>query len=258
VSQQTDIILPYLLISAGIISVLSFFIILFIFAYQRKMTKKQLEFDAIEANYQRDLFNSVMQAKEQEKKRISEELHDDIGSRLNALRMMLKKKELADLEEIDGQLVQISKRVRVLSNELIPSTLQATGLMRSLRELISGIDRTGALSASCQIELLDNIHYSDEINLSIYRIVQELLNNIIKHAYATAVQLSAHMSSEELIIELVDNGSGFQPTRANLTSKQDNLGLKNIASRSQYIDARIQFELIQPKGTKVKIRLKLP
>jgi signal transduction histidine kinase len=222
------------------------------------MTKKQLEFDAIEANYQRDLFNSVMQAKEQEKKRISEELHDDIGSRLNALRMMLKKKELADLEEIDGQLVQISKRVRVLSNELIPSTLQATGLMRSLRELISGIDRTGALSASCQIELLDNIHYSDEINLSIYRIVQELLNNIIKHAYATAVQLSAHMSSEELIIELVDNGSGFQPTRANLTSKQDNLGLKNIASRSQYIDARIQFELIQPKGTKVKIRLKLP
>jgi signal transduction histidine kinase len=222
------------------------------------MTKKQLEFDAIEANYQRDLFNSVMQAKEQEKKRISEELHDDIGSRLNALRMMLKKKELADLEEIDVQLVQISKRVRVLSNELIPSTLQATGLMRSLRELISGIDRTGALSASCQIELLDNIHYSDEINLSIYRIVQELLNNIIKHAYATAVQLSAHMSSEELIIELVDNGSGFQPTRANLTSKQDNLGLKNIASRSQYIDARIQFELIQPKGTKVKIRLKLP
>ena len=222
------------------------------------MTKKQLEFDAIEANYQRDLFNSVMQAKEQEKKRISEELHDDIGSRLNALRMMLKKKELADLEEIDGQLVQISKRVRVLSNELIPSTLQATGLMRSLRELISGIDRTGALSASCQIELLDNIHYSDEINLSIYRIVQELLNNIIKHAYATAVQLSAHMSSEELIIELVDNGSGFQPTRANLTSKQNNLGLKNIASRSQYIDARIQFELIQPKGTKVKIRLKLP
>ena len=222
------------------------------------MTKKQLEFDAIEANYQRDLFNSVMQAKEQEKKRISEELHDDIGSRLNALRMMLKNKELADLEEIDGQLVQISKRVRVLSNELIPSTLQATGLMRSLRELISGIDRTGALSASCQIELLDNIHYSDEINLSIYRIVQELLNNIIKHAYATAVQLSAHMSSEELIIELVDNGSGFQPTRANLTSKQDNLGLKNIASRSQYIDARIQFELIQPKGTKVKIRLKLP
>jgi signal transduction histidine kinase len=124
------------------------------------MTKKQLEFDAIEANYQRDLFNSVMQAKEQEKKRMSEELHDDIGSRLNALRMMLKKKELADLEEIDGQLVQISKRVRVLSNELIPSTLQATGLMRSLRELISGIDRTGALSASCQIELLDNIHYS--------------------------------------------------------------------------------------------------
>jgi signal transduction histidine kinase len=162
------------------------------------------------------------------------------------------------LEEIDGQLVQISKRVRVLSNELIPSTLQATGLMRSLRELISGIDRTGALSASCQIELLDNIHYSDEINLSIYRIVQELLNNIIKHASATAVQLSAHKSSEELIIELVDNGSGFQPTRANLTSKQDNLGLKNIASRSQYIDARIQFELIQPKGTKVKIRLKLP
>jgi signal transduction histidine kinase len=258
VNTEAVLVLTYVLISAAVISGLSFFIIIFIFTYQRKMVKKQLEFDAIEAQYQRDLFNSVMQAKEQEKKRMSEELHDDIGSRLNALRMMLKKKELVDLKEIDEQLILISKRVRVLSNELIPSTLQATGLMRSLRELISGIDRTGVFSASCQIEVLDKVRYTDEINLSIYRIIQELVNNIIKHASATAVQLSAHKSSEELIIELVDNGSGFQPTRDDLTSKQDNLGLKNIASRSQYIDARIQFELIQPKGTKVKIRLKLP
>jgi signal transduction histidine kinase len=258
VNTEADLILTYVLISAAVISGLSFFIIVFIFTYQRKMVRKQLEFDAIEAQYQRDLFNSVMQAKEQEKKRISEELHDDIGSRLNALRMVLKKKGSVDLKGIDEQLIQISKRVRVLSNELIPPTLQATGLMRSLRELISGIDRTGILSTSCQIEVLDDVRYTDEINLSIYRIIQELLNNIIKHASASAVQLSAHKSGDKLSIELVDNGSGFLPTRSDLTSKQDNLGLKNIASRSQYINAHIQFELIKPKGTKVKLSVKLP
>jgi signal transduction histidine kinase len=251
-------LLQIIIVATGILLLFIFSVMLFIFAYYRKMAQKNKEVDEIESTFQRNLLNAVIASKEEEQKRISQELHDDIGSRLNALRMVLEKKDSVDLKGIDEQLIQISKRVRVLSNELIPSTLQATGLMRSLRELISGIDRIGVFSAACQIEVLDDVRYTDEINLSIFRIIQELLNNIIKHASATAVQLSAHKSSDELIIELVDNGSGFLPTRSDLTSKHDNLGLKNIASRSQYINAHIQFELIKPKGTKVKLSVKLP
>ena len=251
-------LIQIILVATGIVLLFSFSVVLFIFAYYRKMAQKNKEVDEIETTFQRNLLDAVIASKEEEQKRISQELHDDIGSRLNALRMMLKKKDDLVLEEIDSQLIQISKRVRVISNELIPSTLQAAGLMRSLRELITNIDQTGILKFSCQIEVLDSIHFNDEINLSIYRIIQELINNIIKHASATAAQLNAYKTANKLIIELVDNGSGFTPKRSDIDSKEDNMGLKNIISRSQYIDARIQFELIQPKGTKVKLSLNLP
>lgn len=251
-------LIQIILVATGIVLLFSFSVVLFIFAYYRKMAQKNKEVDEIEHTFQRNLLDAVIATKEEEQKRISQELHDDIGSQLNALRMMLKKKDDLVLEEIDNQLIQISKRVRVISNELIPSTLQVTGLMRSLRELITSINQTGILKVSCQIEVLDGIHFTDEINLSIYRIIQELINNIIKHASATAAQLNAYKTTNKLIIELVDNGSGFIPKRSDLDSKEDNMGLKNIISRSQYIDASIQFETIQPKGTKVKLSLNLP
>jgi signal transduction histidine kinase len=250
-------IIQIVLIATGILLLISLSVIIFVFAYNRKLAAKQAEIDHLEAQFQRNLLDAEITTKENEQKRIARELHDDIGSRLNAVRLMLKQPYTDhQLITLDEQITSISKSLRKISNDLMPATLDAIGLKRSLRELLTNIGKTGELNTTNDLDALDDIHLSDQINLSIYRVIQELLNNILKHAHASTVHLSAHRINDTAIIELVDDGKGFLPTRANFSTENKQMGLKNIASRLQYIHATIHFEQNIPHGTRVTINLK--
>ena len=95
------------------------------------------------------------------------------------------------------------------------------------------------------------------IELSLYRVVQELLNNIVKYSKATKVELNIRHDNKKMIIELNDNGTGFIPSETYL-SKTDSLGLKNIISRIQQVRAKIDYSLLEPRGTRVTLTLVKP
>jgi signal transduction histidine kinase len=254
-AEQTQVI-QIVLIATGILLLFSLSVIIFIFAYNRKLAAKQSEIDHLEAQFQRNLLDAEITTKEGEQKRIARELHDDIGSRLNAVRLILKQ-PYTDHQRItlDEQITSISKSVRKISNDLMPATLDAIGLKRSLRELLKNIGETGALNTTNDLDALDKIQLSDQVNLSVYRVIQELLNNILKHAHASKVHLSAYRINDTAIIELIDDGKGFLPTRADFSAEGKQMGLKNIASRLQYIHSTIHFEQNIPHGTRVTINL---
>lgn len=231
---------------------LAIIVISFIVIYQRKMYAKQRELDLVELDAQKRLVEAEIQVKEREQKRVAQELHDEIGASLTAIRFLFE-----DLDEdnkvkpkLKSSLKDITQKVRRISNDLLPSVLEEFGLMEAIRDFV------GSFNSNDQISFkFIHKHYSHqvvdkEIELSLYRIVQELTNNILKYAEASEIEIELKSDASDIIIIIVDNGNGVIPLKENATKT---LGLKNIESRLQYINATIKREKNKLKGTTVTI-----
>lgn len=232
-------------------------VIVFVIIYQRKIFNKQSRISQLETENQKELVNAVLTAKELEQKRIAQELHDEIGSSINTIKMSLIRMELnQDIkDQLSQELQDISKNVRRISNELMPSALEELGFHTALEHLIKKFQSSSTLNFEFLSEIENPYSLDKQVELGLYRVLQELINNIVKYANATEVLITVHHTSEFIDIQLIDDGLGFIPDEKNLT-KGDSLGLKNIKSRIQQINGQEEYELMNPKGTKVRIHLK--
>lgn len=244
-----------LIIGTLVMFIMSLSIIMFAVLYQQKMRRKRQEMIQLELNYKNELVHAVLDAKELEQRRIAIELHDDIGSSLTALKLSfaslpINEEERALLNE--GVQITIGK-VRSLSNRLLPSILEELGLIPAVKSLVNTLSQQVQSVKFSVLAVNDPKHESQtrEVSLGIYRIIQELINNILKYAEATEINLVLEQNDEGVIIVLTDNGKGFIPTKEDKLKSQS-LGLKNIESRSQQIQANIDYELLNP-GTKVTL-----
>lgn len=228
-------------------------IIVFAVLYQQKMRRKKQEMVQLELNYKNEMVQATLDAKELEQRRIAIELHDDIGSSLTALKLSFASLPIADEERLvlnEGIQNTINK-VRSLSNQLLPSILEELGLIPAVKSLINALSQQIRTVQFYVIAVNDPKHESQtrEVSLAVYRILQELINNILKYAEATEIRLTLEQNEEGIQLILIDNGIGFVPTKEDKLKSQS-LGLKNIESRSQQIDAKIDYQLLE-KGTKV-------
>ncbi|MNE21053.1 Signal transduction histidine-protein kinase/phosphatase DegS [compost metagenome] len=136
---------------------------------------------------------------------------------------------------------------------MLPSILEELGLIPAVKSLINTLSLQISTVQFSVMAVNDpkNESQTREISLGLYRILQELINNILKYADATEIQIVVEQNSQGTQIVLTDNGKGFVPTKEDKLKSQS-LGLKNIESRSQQIQAKIDYELLNP-GTKVTI-----
>lgn len=246
-----------LLLGTAAMLILALFIIIFVVAYQRRLYAKQREMSEMEMKAQLELMDAVLQAKEKEQKRMAQELHDEIGSALTALKMSLIRMNLnpADKTQIDDNIKAISVDVRRISNELMPSVLEDMGLQAALERLSQRI--IDATSIDCKFSrnnALDSLH-NDQAQLALYRVVQELLNNIVKYAKATEITIAEKLTDGIYVLSITDNGGGFEPSEKDL-SKPGSLGMKNIKSRIQQVGGSINYIKLSPKGTMVNIEIR--
>ena len=256
--NDSEIVFMMTLGTGGMV-MLAVMVIVFIVIYQRRIFKKKTQIAEMEMETQRLLMDAVLTTKELEQKRIAQELHDEIGSSVNAVKMSLIYMELKEetREKLNDDLLTISKNVRRLSNELMPSVLDELGFQQAIVHLVKRFQESSNVlfETKQQVELPFLLDKSAE--LSLYRVVQELINNILKYAKATKVELNILHDNKKMIIELNDNGTGFIPAETHL-SKSDSLGLKNITSRIQQVRAKIDYSLLEPSGTRVTITLMKP
>ncbi|MNU75005.1 Signal transduction histidine-protein kinase/phosphatase DegS [compost metagenome] len=245
----------FLIIGTLAMFIMSLSIIVFAVLYQQKMRRKRQEMIRLELNYKNELIHAVLDAKELEQRRIAIELHDDIGSSLTALKLSFASLPIDDQDrKLLNEGVQITiGKVRSLSNRLLPSILEELGLIPAVKSLINTLSLQIPSVQFSVVAVNDPKHESQtrEISLGVYRILQELINNILKYADATEIQIVVEQNTEGVQIVLTDNGKGFIPTKEDKLKSQS-LGLKNIESRSQQIQAKIEYELLNP-GTKVTI-----
>lgn len=238
-------------------------IIAFAFLFQRKLLKKQEAYRQIERLLQKEELKSaysIMEGKEIERKRIAADLHDNIGSMLATLRMYsdLVQEKLTDQSEVKRLSRKIAELTEAAANEtrriahdLDSGHISRFGINKALRELCNAIREAQKLDIVLNIDELDHLH--GELPINIYRMIQELFNNTLKHAVASSVQLSLSQVGKEYIsIIFEDNGVGFDPQAIG-----EGMGLQNIRARVNRFSGSFSIHSTLAKGTTVIIEMPL-
>lgn len=240
-----------------------FYIILYLRGKHKELLFGQEQQKANEEIYKLmlDKQEEMDEVKKKEKLRISQELHDSVmnklaGTRLNLFVLTKKRDEETIqkcLEHING-IQDIEKEIRAIAHELHNESFMTKGSYRSLLEqLIQNQKETYKTSCECDIdpdEKLETI--SALVKMNVYRILQETLNNINKHAKATKISLSLYIENNCLRLKIQDNGVGF-----NVSKSKNGIGLRNMMSRAEAINGKLEVDSEVNKGTTVCLKVDL-
>ncbi len=253
----------YILLFGGTIAMmlLASGVVGFILLYQRRIIRQDLAFKEAEAKHQRELYHGTLEAIETERKRLARDLHDEVGASLSALRLLVGQIHLNPSENnIIDNISSKSKilidntidNVRRISNDLLPQGLEEFGLAYSVEGLC---EKTMELAEITIFLKADNLPPVDnKISLVVYRLIQELLNNAVKHSEAETVLLTLKIDNNTLEIEYKDNGKGFDFAEA---YQKRSLGLKNIETRTKMLNGTTKFETRPNEGLKLDISIPL-
>lgn len=237
-------------------------LLIVIFLYNRYQLKQKNRYQR-ELNRQHvELFNAIAAAQEQERKRIAQDIHDSLGSVLSAAKLKLVetkelKPELGKDEKFISSinlLDEASAELRSISHNIMPATLSKLGLLPALKNLSEKISSAKGLQVHFSAHEFES-RLDEQTEISIYRIVLELINNILKHASASKalVQLVRHPDSINITVE--DNGKGFDFQK--VLAEKKGIGLGNIHSRVEYMKGILDVDTLQGRGTTVIIDIPL-
>jgi len=188
---------------------------------------------------------------ENERQRISSDLHDHIGLNLILVKNQLSKSE--SNSKVVEDVSHIVDDVRKISRDIYPSQLNKLGIRKSLESMFDRIeDRTGII-CSYEIDDLDQLSFTKNEELILYRIVQELSNNSIKHSKSKSIRLTSKITQKKLNLLYQDNGIGFDKSKTLETSS--GMGLRNIINRVEKIGGTISFDTRKNQGLKVNINI---
>jgi signal transduction histidine kinase len=200
---------------------------------------------------------SLVEGQEEERKRIANELHDGLGVLLSATKMQFSAirdtnpENISLIKKATQLLEQATGDVRIISHNMMPGLLTRFGLYDAVRDLFDKINDEGVLEATCYIqENLERFPENQEIML--YRIIQEMVNNSLKHAQASNIRLEIILSGDKLEIIFSDNGKGFNVEEM-MDSKS--LGLKSIRSRVDFLNGKLQIVSNPGQGTRYIIHV---
>ncbi len=247
----------------NIILILSLAILLALFfLYYRNRLKQKNKYQQELNRQQNELFNAISTAQEQERKRIAQDIHDGLGSVLSAAKLKMaevkeSKPGLADDPKFVtgiGLIDEAAAELRNISHNIMPATLSKLGLVPALKSLCDIISSgKGPEITFISFGIDQRLHVP--VELSLYRIVFELVNNLVKHSGATkaTVQLMGHAGYVNLVVE--DNGSGFRQAAA--TGENSGIGLGNVAARVEYLKGKMDIDSMPGKGTTIIIDIPL-
>lgn len=234
-------------------------IIMFVLIYQRKQFQYLSEKKQLKVNYEKEILESRLEIQEQTMKSISQEVHDNIGQVLSVAKLNLNMIRLNDpdlvveekINNVSELLQKAIQDLRDLSKSLHSDVIAEKGLLKAIENEFGILKKTGAYTITLNIEG-DYYHLPEQKELILFRMFQEIINNIIKHAKASAIDVQISFQPQEFMLCIHDNGLGFDIAGIDLSK---GLGLRNIINRSQLIGAFYSIDSLLEKGTTVKIAL---
>ena len=259
---QENTIAFLMIIGILIMLALALAFVLFVNSSQKKILKERMSRQKQAYQHQEELLHSTILTQEEERKRIARELHDEIGSKLNVIflniqRLMIFSEGHQEMQtitqEVDGLINTTLETTRRISHDLLPPTLEDFGLVEAIKELRDTFLRTG--NVHIEFELLGTEKTVEDrlIELNIFRVIQELINNSIRHGKANNIGLQLNLEKALLKMEYQDDGQGFDLTDL---GNRKGLGMKNIESRLHMIHATFQWNATPGKGMSLSLELK--
>lgn len=253
----------YVLLFGGTIAMmlLASGVVGFILLYQRRIIRQDLAFKEAETKHQRELYHGTLEAIETERKRLARDLHDEVGASLSALRLLVGQMQQNSTEESNIETISTKSKilidstidnVRRISNDLLPQGLEEFGLAYSVEGLCEKTMELSDINIHLKVDIL--IEIDTKRSLIVYRLIQELLNNAVKHSEAESVHLNLKTGDKTLEIEYKDNGKGFDFAEA---YQKRSLGLKNIETRTKMINGITKFETQPNEGLKLNVSIPL-
>lgn len=240
-------------------------LIVFIIFHQRRVILYQMKMQQMESEQQKLLLRASIELQEEERQRIAADLHDDAGPLLATARLYLsenmvnldKTTQLQTIFSVKEIIDDAIRLIRNISHSLMPPTLKDFGLESAMNDFFQKINASGSLQVKCRFNNYKT-RLKAEKELIIFRIVQELINNILKHSHSSFIHLVEDNNDEKIIIRLMHDGQGL--THEDFIEKSKSsvgLGLKNIQSRLKVIFGNIYFEQETP-GFLYKVTIDIP
>jgi two-component system NarL family sensor kinase len=255
---------PLYLLIFGMCGMVILFVAFF-FAFssnQKKKMQHQKDLQSLREHQQNQLIEAAVRSEEIERHRIAETLHDEVGAILSSTKLHLEGIKHNDLTERDKQLYTKTKdllddatqKVRSISHNLHSNILKEFGLNEAIRHFVKNVVKSGLMNADTHLD--DQYETKNpENDISIYRMVQELINNILKHAHATQLHIASTFSNQHLNLTINYDGKGLsQQQFEEFRYSKDGLGLKNIQNRVILLKGTIAFSA-KPDGNSISISI---
>jgi two-component system NarL family sensor kinase len=243
---------------------LAFFILILVVYYNHRKGKHFLEKQTMQSNFQHELLQTQLEIQEQTFKNISQEIHDNIGQVLSLVKLNIN--TMSDAapealhEKINDSKHLITKAIqdlRDLSKSLNTDYVTELGLSRSIEYELEMIKKTGSYEIQFNIEgIIYRLEAQQELIL--FRIVQEVLHNIIKHAKASIIDVQLIFKPEIFTLKINDNGVGFDTSQLDVNNYNGlGLGIRNMHNRANIINTNFKLMSTQEKGTTIILTLPL-
>ncbi len=248
-SSSGDMSFTLLLGTMGMLA-LTVALVLFLVFHQKKIIRYQNQLQKMEQEQQKVWLNASIRLQEEERKRIAADLHDDAGPLLATARLYLnenlvnqdRNSQLQSIFQARQILDDTIQLIRNISHSLMPPTLKNFGLESAINDLFQKITGSGTINASCRFHDYRE-RLKTEQELTVFRVVEELINNILKHSNASFIHLTQNVQGEKFLLRIHHDGRGIVQSDFDRLNKSNiGLGLKNISSRLKVIHGKINFE----------------
>lgn len=247
-AHQTSIFTVVLIIALVVGVIFAYFIITLIRHHRRNA---QL--------YKAKMFAEITTL-ENERKRMSADLHDELGPILAGVKLKLNSLDVTDkddevtLRKIHENIDELINRMKGISNDLMPSVLLKRGLAEAIEVTVEEINRSKNIDITFIHQALPGLTEDKVINL--YRIVQEIIHNTLKHAQATGLTIEIKTDVDKLVVLTHDDGKGFNYTNA--TKETPGHGLRNLLTRTEALGGNMYIDTAVGKGTTYIFEVPLP
>jgi signal transduction histidine kinase len=257
--QQQDILITIIVASVFLV-LIGIFLLLMILLFIRKQRRNQQEKEELKNRFEQTLLKTQIEIQEQTLSYISYEIHDNIGQILSLAKinnLQVNKENFESKTELIDELIgKAVTDLRGISHNLNHNNFHQIGFYESIIQLLHSIEKTGKYTTSINTIDADEIEaFVSGNDIILFRMIQEIINNIINHASANHINLSIEKKDQFIIIKIIDNGIGFDT--AIIKQENQGIGLHNIYTRAKIINLDVEINSSIGAGTVVVLKMKI-
>ncbi|MCF8298052.1 MAG: PAS domain S-box protein [Saprospiraceae bacterium] len=214
---------------------------------------------------ERKILNAIIETEEKDKERFARDLHDGLGTLLSSISIyvsLIKSDDVKDeerkelLDYTKGLVDEAIRNTKEIANNLRPNIISRFGLVASIKSFVEKINETSLIKINFDSNI-ERDSINKDLEVTLYRIINELINNTLKHASADNIDINLKCDGKIILLKYVDDGIGFDVDRTLKTKTHKGMGLSNIISRAKAVNGTVKFTSVKEKGIDILIQIRL-